>query len=58
MLYCWKKKKFVPKRERGTELSNFWICIASKKRNMNMSQTTKEGNKCNPFAMVTDNLGD
>ena len=42
MLHCWKKKKFVPKRERGTELSNFWICIASKKRNMNMSQTTKE----------------
>ena len=31
MLHCWKKKKFVPKRERETELSNFWICIASKK---------------------------
>ena len=42
MLHCWKKKKFVPKRERETELSNFWICIASKKRNTNMSQTTKE----------------
>ena len=28
MLYCWKKKKFVPERERETELPNFWICIA------------------------------
>ena len=32
MLYSWKKKKFVPKREREAELSNFWICIASKKK--------------------------
>ena len=32
MLYSWKKKKFVPKREREAELSNFWIRIVSKKK--------------------------
>ena len=56
MLYRWKKKKFVPKREREAELSNFWICIAPKKRNIKWVKVQKKGSKCNYVAMVTDNL--
>ena len=42
MLNRWKKKKFVPKREREAESSIFWICIAPKKKEHQMSQSTKE----------------
>ena len=38
MLNRWKKKKFVPKREREAELSIFWICIAQKKGTSNESK--------------------
>ena len=56
MLNRWKKKKFVPKREREAELSIFWICIAPKKRNIKWVKVQKKGSKCNSVAMVTDNL--
>ena len=56
MLYCWKKKKFVPERERETELPNFWICIALKKTEYEHKKLQKKGIKYKHFAMVTDNL--
>ena len=56
--YCWKKKKFVLKRERETELSNSWICIALKKSTWKWLKVWKKGNRYNSVAMVTvtDNL--
>ena len=42
MLYCWKKGKFVPKWERYWIMKLLDMYIAPKKRNMNMSQNTKE----------------
>ena len=37
-----EKRRNLFQKERDTELSNFWNCIAPKKRNRNMSQSTKE----------------
>ena len=56
--YCWKKKKFVLKRERETELSNSWICIALKKSTWKWLKVWKKGNRYNSVATVTvtDNL--
>ena len=41
-LYCWKKKKFVPKREGHWIIKLLELYCTKKKRNRNMSQSTKE----------------
>ena len=56
MLYCWKKRKFF-QNERGTELSNFWICILHQKNGTwTWVKIQKKGSKYNSVVMVTDNL--
>ena len=42
MLYCWKKRKFVSKWERDWIIKLLDMYTAPKKRNMNVSQNTKE----------------
>ena len=42
MLYCWKKKKFAPKRERDRIIKLLDMYYTLKKRKVKMSQSTKD----------------